>query len=182
MKKLFFILSVNFLALFGLFQTACNTKNVILDPQEYFDSIVHQTTIQVNAHNFLMDRLDEEKPDFHITEKALNDYKSYTEKAIHCITILGPYEENNTYRAATLEYLTLDLKIINNDYKQFLEILKKNNGDFSEADAEKWDKMMDKINEKEEKVEEIYYQAEEAFAKKYDFELEKPIIKHHRSF
>lgn len=108
-------------------------------------------------------------------EKSVLNYNALVQQinvSIATIEKLGAWQDDDSFRQATLRLFRFYKSIIENEYKQFLAIMRKPDDQITEADFAQMDKLDMEIQQKEKKFDDDFLNAQIAFAKRWGFTLE----------
>jgi hypothetical protein len=155
------------LALIVLFSACGPTEKG--SPVAYNDSLVVQQMKVAEASDRMLEVLDT-----YVKEDMETVYGRFTEaieKALERTEALGAYGEDDTFRQATLSYLNTFKDLASNQYREALQLLSKGDSAYTPVDEKRIELLYKEIDARSAKVTEACREAQEAFARKYNLQL-----------
>ncbi len=107
-----------------------------------------------------------------LIEPAMNEAISEIEKAVKKVEEIGDFDGNSEFKDALLNLLNILKKHLNNEYKEQLEIYKLPNDKYTETEENRYNELLDKIEEEYTEAFRKFADAQQKFAEKRGLVLE----------
>lgn len=156
----------------GLTTLVCYAQVTFTDAIAYNDYIVNEQNAIGNAILELSNAFNE-GGDMESYKTGI--FREYEELKLQCntslekITIITPYDNNSEFLEAALNLFTFYKKVIANEYYLLINFMTNENATIEEQ--EKIMSLMENMSAEEARIDNIFLQAQQAFANKYGFTL-----------
>jgi hypothetical protein len=165
MKKIFLLFSFVFAA--TLISCGPTTDDAI----KHNDKIVaDQKKMLELESNFVNSIIDNAK--ISIIENNYGKYIDFLKETEQKYADMKSFDDKDTFRKAMIDLVGTFKKVAENEYKEMLDIFKKDIDELSEKDFNRWEELTNIIDEKEGKANNAFLDAQKEFAKEYKFELQ----------
>jgi hypothetical protein len=165
MKKLFLVLA--FLPLLLFTQCGPTTEDAIA----YNDKIIAQEFAVIGTIDELQNALATYDPAK--IEPALNAAKVQVDISIEAVKLIGGFDKNNDFLDATLNLFNVFKSQINNEYKEQFEIYKLPIDQYTTTEENRYNELNKIIDDQYFPAFDKFSKAQDEFAAKWKFELEK---------
>lgn len=102
---------------------------------------------------------------------AYIDYLSFFNETIEYYEGVNKFDRKDIFRKAYLDLLYAFRDVATNEYAEILKIWFKPADDLTEEDFSKWEELVDIIDDKEVKSNDVFLEKQNDFAKQYKFSL-----------
>ncbi len=166
MKRISFIFSS---ILITFLFSACGPT--IQDAADYNENVIADQLLVINKFNTLDSAFLTYSPEK--IEPAMKKAKSQVLIAISNLEKLGVLNEDSTFYNSTMELYKLFENQLNNEYAEQLKIYKLSDDDYTEKKRERYNELMNKINNDYAVVNQKFMSAQKSFASHWGLELEE---------
>jgi hypothetical protein len=152
----------------ALLLNACNSGPK-LSPAAYNDSLVLEQIKVTEAANQVQEVFDTYvKEDM---QTAYNRFSEQIERSVKKAEALGDFEEDASFKDATLAFLKSYQSMAGKEYKEALQLLSKDDSTYSESDEQRLQFLYKQIDAQDEKATSAYMKAQDAFAMRHKLKL-----------
>lgn len=147
---------------------ACNSGKK-WSPVAYNDSLVIEQIKVTEAANQVQEVFDT-----YVKEDMQTAYTRFTdqiERSMQKAETMGDFEEDASFKEATLTFLKSYQSMAGKEYKEALQLLSKDDSTYSESDEQRLQLLYKQIDAQDEKATSAYMKAQDAFASRYKLKL-----------